>query len=136
MLGVQILIRFIEYEPTMKKLLGFKPSDEISSGKSHKIPSLVQMGLLVHSLIFMERFDTILSTLGPDFETFDEIVAEYARDFVNCGGKIVYVSSVQKAIQATLVDVLGDNWTNSHRTAWNEVLDHLSYSFEEAILCV
>ena len=113
--------RFFEAEPTALRVFTFGKDTELNE-EFFKSPRLLH-----HASFFIKMVDRAIALLGPDIELLTEIMLDLGKQHSEFGVKKSYYPPMGQALIKTLEELLGDKFKKSHKDAWLEVYQALSY---------
>lgn len=113
----------MELQPRAKNFYGFKESPE--QGKKM---------MAKHAEGIVHLFDSILQMLGPDLEFIEEILGQVGSRHVTLGVNPSLFPFLGNALIWAIQNDIGDDMTDEHIEAWEEVYDAISGDIVKAIL--
>lgn len=118
--GTEIVLNLFRLDPTIKQVFGFQAKQNIESNP------LLKMGVLVHASRIMQMMDCIISLLGPDIDTLEEVLSQLGERHKKQGIQKEHFAVMGPAVCQSLGDILGDDFTEEARTVWIEMFDDLA----------
>jgi hemoglobin-like flavoprotein len=119
-LGLATLFNLFDLDSSTKAVFGFKPNQDV---KNHP---MLRMGALTHAVKIIQMLDSVLSLLGPDVETLEEILSQLGARHTRIGVTKEHFSLLGRAVTKAVRDTIGDDWTDGASEAWDEVYRELS----------
>jgi hemoglobin-like flavoprotein len=110
--------RLFELEPSTKKVFHLDVDMKISG--------MQKMAVLIHGHRIVHMLDSVLSMLGPDMDTVEEILTQLGERHRRYGVKAEYIPLLGQAIRESLKEVIGSEWTDSVHTSWVAVYEAIS----------
>jgi methyl-accepting chemotaxis protein len=118
--GKEILLTLFQMEPRTKQIFGFDLNEDIE-GQDAKLNLALH-----HGERLVQMFDGVLTLLGPNGDTLDEIVEQlgerHKRYGVQPGDFILMGIAFCKALS----NILGGQWKDSTKAAWEEIFAELT----------
>eukprot|EP00977_Amphora_coffeiformis_P029026 scaffold38322_cov191-Amphora_coffeaeformis.AAC.3 len=114
--GNLIICKFVELQPRSKK---FYQGEEMMQKHADGI---------VHLL------DSVLQMLGPDAEFIEEILGQVGVRHAKMGVPVSFFPFLGQSLIFALKKTIGDEMTEDHIEAWDEVYDAISGVIVKAIL--
>ena len=111
----KILFSLFRAAPEAKAVFGFQPSQDV---ENHP---MLRMGVLVHGARIVTMLDVVLSLLGPDIESFEEVLAQVGQRHVRMGVKKEHFCLLGDSIREVIASIIGDEFTDEDDEAWKEV---------------
>lgn len=87
-----------------------------------------------HAEGIVHLFDSILQMLGPDLEFIEEILGQVGSRHVTMGVNPSLFPFLGNALIWAIQNDIGDDMTDEHIEAWEEVYDAISGDIVKAIL--
>lgn len=114
--GKLIIDKFVELQPRSKN---FYQTDEM---------------LQKHADGIVHLLDSILQMLGPDSEFIEEILSQVGGRHAKMGVPVAFFPFLGQSLIWALEKTIGDEMTEDHKEAWDEVYDAISGQIVKAIL--
>lgn len=80
----------------------------------------------MHAVYMVQMLDTALNMLGPDIELLSEIMLELGAKHKRYGVKAEMFGFMGESLVLMLEKLLGDDFTDATRDAWNETYSELA----------
>lgn len=87
-----------------------------------------------HAEGIVHLFDSILQMLGPDVEFIEDILGQVGSRHAKMGVNVSLFPFLGNALVWAIKKDIGDELTEDHLTAWEEVYDEISGEIVKAIL--
>ena len=113
--GTEIILNLFRLDKTTKTVFGFKENQNIESSP------LLRMGVLVHATRIIHMLDCVISLLGPDTDTLEEILSQLGERHKKHGVKKEHFGMLVKAVCQALGDIIGAEWTDETHNAWKVI---------------
>jgi hemoglobin-like flavoprotein len=114
--GTEIILNMFRLDPQTKVVFGFRADQNVEGNP------LLRMGVLVHAARIMNMLDCVLSLLGPDTDTLDEVLSQVGERHRKLGVKKEHFDVLTRATCTALKDIIGDDWTIATQKAWEDML--------------
>lgn len=118
--GTEIVLNMFRIDPQTKVVFGFRADQNIEANP------LLRMGVLVHAARIMHMLDCVISLLGPDTDTLDEVLNQVGERHKKQGVKKEHFAVLIQAICTSLKDIIGDEWSKDNQTAWEDILGDMA----------
>jgi hemoglobin-like flavoprotein len=125
--GTEILLNLFRLDPTSKAVFGFRANQNIESNP------LLRMGVLVHAARIVQMLDCVISLLGPDTDTLEEILSQLGERHKKHGVKKEFFPLLIKAVCEALGDILGDQWNDDIQAAWEDLFGDMAQVIVDAM---
>jgi hemoglobin-like flavoprotein len=119
-IGTEIVLNLFRLEPQTKLIFGFRPDQNIEANP------LLRMGVLVHAARMVAMIESVISLLGPDTDTLDEVLSQVGERHKKQGVKKEHFALFIKAVCQALADINGDGWTKDIQQAWEDILGDMA----------
>lgn len=87
-----------------------------------------------HADGIVNLLDSILQMLGPDVEFIEEILSQVGARHAKMGVNVSFFPFLGQSLIWSLQKTIGDEMTEDHCEAWEEVYDAISQQIVKAIV--
>lgn len=125
--GTEIVLNLFRLDPTTKTIFGFRANQDIESNP------LLRMGVLVHATRIVHMLDCVISLLGPDTDTLEEILSQLGERHKKHGVQKEHFAVLVTAVCQALGDIIGENWTDETHNAWKDIFGGMAEVIVESM---